>query len=83
MGHASIAVAGGVDVTSNAPVPHKKELIDKLRDLPKASTGKKLTTIAGLRPSDFFPVPPKITERFLGKTMGGMLKIWQVLCYLS
>ena len=70
MGHANIAVAGGVDVTSNAPVPHKKELIDKLRELPKASTGKKVSTIAGLRPSDFFPVPPEITERFTGKTMG-------------
>jgi acetyl-CoA acyltransferase len=70
MGHASIAVAGGVDVTSNAPVPHKKEVIDKLRALPKASTGSKLSTIAGLRPSDFFPVPPAITERFTGKTMG-------------
>ena len=46
MGHANIAVAGGVDVTSNAPVPHKKEVIDKLRALPKASTGNKLATIA-------------------------------------
>ena len=70
MGHATIAVAGGVDVTSNAPVPHKKEVIDKLRAMPKASTGSKLSTIAGLRPSDFFPVPPAITERFTGKTMG-------------
>ncbi len=70
MGHASIAVAGGVDVTSNAPVPHKKAVIDKLRALPKASTGQKVSTIAGLRPSDFFPVPPAITERFTGKTMG-------------
>lgn len=70
MGHANIAVAGGVDVTSNAPVPHKKELIDKLRDLPKASTGEKLSTIASLRPADFFPVPPEISERFTGKTMG-------------
>ena len=32
-GACHIAVAGGVDVTSNAPVPHKKELIDKLREL--------------------------------------------------
>ena len=70
MGHANIAVAGGVDVTSNAPVPHKKDLIDKLQAFPKASTGDKLSTIAGLRPKDFFPVPPAITERFTGKTMG-------------
>ena len=70
MGHASIAVAGGVDVTSNAPVPHKKSVIDKLRVLPKASTGAKISTIASLRPSDFFPVPPAISERFTGKTMG-------------
>ena len=27
-----VALAGGVDVTSNAPVLHKKDLIDKLRD---------------------------------------------------
>ena len=69
-GQASVALAGGVDVTSNAPVPHKKDLIDKLRDLPRASTGDKLSTIASLRPSDFFPVPPAISERFTGKTMG-------------
>ncbi len=70
MGHANIAVAGGVDVTSNAPVPHKKKVIDKLRELPRASTSKKLATLATMRPKDFFPVAPEIAERFTGKTMG-------------
>lgn len=70
LGQAEVVVAGGVDVTSNAPVPHKKEVIDKLRELPKASVGKKVSTLASLRPGDLLPVPPALTERYTGKTMG-------------
>ena len=70
LGQAEVIIAGGVDVTSNAPVPHKKEVIDKLRELPRASVGKKVSTLASLRPKDLFPVPPALTERYTGKTMG-------------
>lgn len=70
LGEAEIVVAGGVDITSNAPVPHKKEVIDKLKDLPKAPLGKKLQTLASMSPKDLLPNPPSISERYTGKTMG-------------
>ena len=70
LGQAEIVIAGGVDITSNAPVPHKKEVIDKLRNLPKASVGKKVQVLSSLRPGDLFPSPPALSERYTGKTMG-------------
>ena len=75
-GQASVALAGGVDVTSNAPVPHKKDFIDKLRDLPRASTGDKLSTIASLRPSDFFPFRQRYLNVSRVKQWESMPRIW-------
>ena len=69
-GTAQVALAGGVDVTSDAPVPHKKEVIDKLQSMGKKKGWDQLKTIASLRPKDLFPVAPTISEPYTGKTMG-------------
>ena len=53
-GTAQVALAGGVDVTSDAPVPHKKEVIDKLQSMGKKNAWDQLRTIASLRPKDLF-----------------------------
>lgn len=70
MGHAEIVVAGGVDVTSDAPVPHKKEVIDQLRKMQRQAPLAQARNLMQLKLKDFFPQPPALTERYTGKTMG-------------
>ena len=69
-GQIECGLAGGVDVTSNTPVPHKKEVIDSLKKLPRQDTFDKAKTLAALNPKDLLPEPPDLTERYTGKTMG-------------
>jgi len=69
-GNASIVLAGGVDVTSDAPVTYKKEIIDTLQKAQKAKGLSLLTTLAKVNPMDLLPSPPALTERYTGKTMG-------------
>ena len=58
MGHAEIVVAGGVDVTSDAPVPHKKEVIDQLRKMQRQAPLAQVRSLMQLKLKDFFPQPP-------------------------
>ena len=69
-GGANIVLAGGVDVTSDAPVTYKKEVVDTLQKVQKASGVKMLTTLAKVNPMDLLPTAPSISERYTGKTMG-------------
>lgn len=69
-GEADVVVAGGVDVTSAAPVPHKKEVIDTLQKAQKSKGFDLVKTIAQVNPKDLFPQAPSISERYTGKTMG-------------
>ena len=69
-GEADVVVAGGVDVVSAAPVPHRKEVIDTLQKAQKAKGFDLVKTIAQVSPKDLFPQAPSISERYTGKTMG-------------
>lgn len=69
-GQASCVVAGGVDVTSAAPVTYRKSVIDKLQKAQKAKGMALLKTIASVNPMQLLPSPPKLTERYTGLTMG-------------
>ena len=69
-GQADIVLAGGVDVTSHAPVVHKKKVIDLLQKAQKAKGIALVQTIAQLNPLDLLPTPPALTERYTGLTMG-------------
>ena len=69
-GQADVVLAGGVDVTSDAPVVHKKAVIDQLQKAQKAKGMDFLGTLAKINPLDLLPNPPALTERYTGKTMG-------------
>lgn len=69
-GEADVVLAGGVDVTSHAPVVHKKHVIDLLQKAQKKKGMAMIQTLAGLNPLDLLPAPPAIAERYTGKTMG-------------
>jgi acetyl-CoA acyltransferase len=69
-GEADTVLAGGVDVTSAAPVPYRKDVIDKLQALQKAKGFGAVTTLAQVNPLDLVPNPPSVSERYTGKTMG-------------
>ncbi len=69
-GECDVVLAGGVDVTSHAPVTYKKKVVDQLQKLQKAKGMELLKELSHLNPVDFFPTPPALTERYTGKTMG-------------
>lgn len=69
-GAARTVLAGGVDVTSHAPVVHRKHVIDLLQKAQKQKGLAMLQTLAQLNPLDLLPMPPAIAERYTGKTMG-------------
>jgi acetyl-CoA acyltransferase len=69
-GGARVVLAGGVDVTSDAPVTYKKDVIDTLQKVQKTKGLKMLTTLAKVNPMDLLPAAPSLSERYTGKTMG-------------
>lgn len=69
-GECDVVLAGGVDVTSHAPVVYKKRVVDQLQKLQKLKGMALLKAATELHPTDFFPTPPALTERYTGKTMG-------------
>jgi len=81
-GEASVVLAGGVDVTSAAPVAHRKEVIDTLQVAQRQKGFDLVKTIAKVNPADLFPRAPTISERYTGKTMGehaeDMAKYWDI-----
>ncbi|AQP46256.1 acetyl-CoA acetyltransferase [Tessaracoccus aquimaris] len=71
LGQARLAIAGGVDSASDAPIvvtePLRKALLalNRARSLPE-----KLAAIAKIRPGDLMPVPPGVVEPRTGMSMG-------------
>jgi acetyl-CoA acyltransferase len=71
LGHADVAIAGGAESVSDAPIFAGRKLAHSLIDLSKArSMRERMTILAHLRPRDFAPVAPGLTEPTTGLTMG-------------
>jgi acetyl-CoA acetyltransferase family protein len=74
MGHAKIAIAGGVESMSNIPLFFKKSFQNKMTDLSRAkSIWTKLKIAASFRPRDFTPVigvALGLTDTYCGLNMG-------------
>ncbi len=71
LGHSDVAVAGGAESMSDAPIFAGRTLAQALVELSRAkSMGDRLRIISRLRPRDFTPDPPALTEPTTGLTMG-------------
>ena len=70
-GIADVVIAGGVDSTSDTPIGFRRTMRKKLFQAQKLKTIKdQLKFISSLRPKDFLPEKPSISEFTTGKTMG-------------
>lgn len=70
-GQADIVIAGGTDSTSDSPIQYKKPMRKKLFMAQKLKTPMEFLKFATtLRPSDFAPDRPAVTEFKTGRTMG-------------
>ena len=71
LGHADVAVAGGAESLSDAPIFAGRKLAHALIDLSRArSMTSRMAILSHLRPRDFAPVAPGLTEPTTGLTMG-------------
>jgi acetyl-CoA acyltransferase len=71
LGHSDVAIAGGAEATSDAPIFASRRLAHALVDLSRAkSLADRARILTGLRPKDFAPVPPALKEPTTGLTMG-------------
>ena len=71
LGQADIIIAGGTDNTSDIPIGFPKKMRKKLFNARKIKSPlDSLKFLTSLRPSDFKPVTPNITEFTTGVTMG-------------
>jgi acetyl-CoA acyltransferase len=71
LGHADVAVAGGAESLSDAPIFASRPLAQALVNASRArSLPDKLKAFAGLRPKDLTPNPPALKEPTTGLTMG-------------
>jgi acetyl-CoA acyltransferase len=76
LGHSDVAIAGGAESISDAPIFASRTLAQALVELSRAkSVGDRLGIIARLRPRDFAPVPPALKEPTTGLTMGESAEI--------
>ncbi len=70
-GQAKIILAGGTETLSDIPIRFRKKFRQKLLDARKyKSPGDWLSFFKGLRPSDFLPDIPSISEFTTSETMG-------------
>jgi acetyl-CoA acyltransferase len=70
-GQADIVIAGGTDSTSDTPIQFKKEMRKKLFLAQKLKTPLEFAKFAfTLRPGDFAPDRPAVSEFKTGRTMG-------------
>lgn len=70
-GEADVAIAGGTDTVSDAPIMFNKKMRKKLFKAQKLKgIGDTLKFILGLRPSDFVPEAPAVAEFLTNRTMG-------------
>ncbi len=71
LGHADVVLAGGAESISDAPIFATRTLAQALVELSRAKgISDRLRVIARLRPKDFTPEPPALTEPTTGLTMG-------------
>ena len=71
LGHLDCVVAGGSESLSQVPVLHSRRMSEALVSASKArSLGARARTLATLRPKDFIPITPAISEPSTGETMG-------------
>jgi acetyl-CoA acyltransferase len=71
LGHADVAIAGGAESISDAPIFAGRNLAHALVDLSRArSMRERVAILSHLRPRDFAPVAPGLTEPTTGLTMG-------------
>lgn len=71
LGQMDVAIAGGVDSASDAPLVVTERLRKAMLSLSRArSLPDKLTALARIRPADLAPVPPAVVEPRTGLSMG-------------
>jgi acetyl-CoA acyltransferase len=71
LGNSDVAIAGGAESVSDAPIFATRTLAQALVELSRAKTiPDRLRILSGLRPRDFTPVPPALKEPTTGLTMG-------------
>lgn len=71
LGRADVAIAGGVDNTSDTPITFKKKMQKKLFKAQKIKGfGQMLQFLFSLRPSDFAPERPRVAEYSTNRVMG-------------
>jgi acetyl-CoA acyltransferase len=71
LGHSDVAISGGAESISDAPIFASRPLAQALVDLSRAkSVADRARVVARLRPKDFAPVPPALKEPTTGLTMG-------------
>lgn len=70
-GRAEVAIAGGVDHTSDTPIQFPRKMRKKLFKAQKLKTiGDNLQFVTSLRPSDFVPEQPQVAEYTTDRVMG-------------
>lgn len=70
-GQAEVIIAGGVESASDAPIGYKKRMRKKLIKAQKIKSPLQgLKFLFSLRPTDFLPDPPSISEFFTKRSMG-------------
>lgn len=71
LGHAEVAIAGGVDCVSDAPILFNRPMRKKLYKAQKLKgLGDTLKFVFSLRPKDFVPEAPAVAEFITNRTMG-------------
>src|SRR4051812_9627448 len=71
LGHHDIIIAGGAESLSNVPILHSRGMSEKLVTFNRArSAGQKVRALGSIRPKDFVPITPAITEPSTGESMG-------------
>ena len=71
LGQIDVAIAGGVDTTSDAPLALNEDLREVLLDLNRTkSNAARLRTLARLRPQQLIPEVPRNAEPRTGLSMG-------------
>ncbi len=71
LGHSHVAIAGGSESLTQVPILHSRGMSDVLVAASKAkSMSQRVATLARIRPKDFVPITPAISEPSTGETMG-------------
>jgi acetyl-CoA C-acetyltransferase len=83
LGQAEVAIAGGVDTTSDAPLALNEDLREVLLEVNRAKTaGGRVRALAKLRPQQIVPEIPRNAEPRTGLSMGDhcaiMAKEWDI-----